>query len=418
MKLHDLMRREKFPNVFIDTLGEYLKSRSGWQGQIIWGTHGSGLSLNLLVNTRLNIIYPVSMSKKSLMPFVAEYAYHKNPLRRFLHQLYINITLAPLLRYFFSQAKIHITKYSEFPVKICILPGNHSIRLIDLDLNRCLVIAKKGYGVKKLKNAVSSRLAYPSLPGPRIFEANIEEGWYLEERIFGLPVDRIESESKIKSSLSAAKSFLLDMYDKTATSESAATWVGEKFEELDLAIDSLPSCFKAADIRHLQLIKGQLQALSQMVIGSDYQVSIALTHGDYQSANLLVPSADRSRNVYIIDWEYSTRRCRHYDWFVYGLRSRSSKGLASRVDFFLRCDDAKRAMLDWYDFSNINLSELSCLVILFLIDEFLFRLDDTSLPNLEHIPVGFLDFIGELEMICNMFFIELKKDGDEEETSN
>ena len=418
MKLHELIRRENFPSVFIDTLGEYLKSRSGWQGEIIWGTHGSDVDLNLLVNTRLNIIYPVSMSKKSLMPFVAEYAYHKNPLRRFLHQLYINITLAPLLRYFFSSAKIHITKYSEFPAKICILPGNHSIRLIDLDLNRCLVLAKKGYGVKKLKNAVSSRLAYPTLPGPRIVEANIDEGWYLEEKICGLPVDRIESESKINGSLSAAKSFLVDMHDDTATSETALTWVKEKFQELDLAIDSLPSCFKKADIRDLQLIKGQLETLSEMVIDSEYLVSIALTHGDFQSANLLVPSADHSRDVYIIDWEYSGRRCSHYDWFVYGLRSRSSKGLASRVNFLLCCDVAERSTLDWYDFSNINLSELRVLLILFLIDEFLFRLDDTSLPNLERIPVGFLNFIREIEMITDMFTINLEKGFDVEERSN
>ena len=56
--------------------------------------------------------------------------------------------------------------------------------------------------------------------------------------------------------------------------------------------------------------------------------------------------------------------------------------------------------------------------VYFLIDEFLFRLDDTSLPNLEHIPVGFLDFIGETEMITNMFVIKLKKGDDEEEQSN
>lgn len=418
MKLQDLIRRENFSNVFIDTLGEYFKSKSGWQGEIVWGTHGSGEDLNLLVNTRLNIIYPVSMPKKSLMPFVAEYAYHKNVLKRFVHLLYINTSLTPLLRFVFSQARIHITKCPEFPAEACILPGNHSIRLIDLDLNRCLVIAKKGYDVRKLKNAVVSRQAYPTLPGPEIFEANIEEGWYLEELIQGLPVDRIESQSKINGSLAAAGSFLQQMYRDTATLKIALTWVEEKFEELDLAIGSLPSCFSTADIKHLQLIKGQLQDLSQMIIGLDCKVSIALTHGDYQSANILIPSADRSRDVYIIDWEYSALRCSHYDWFVYGLRSRSSKGLSSRIKFLLHCDHAERTNQNWYDFSDINQSELSCLVILFLIDDFLFRLDDTSLPNLEHIPVGFLDFIGELEKICNVFFIEIKKDGDEKEASN
>lgn len=405
MKLQELMRRENFPTVFIDTLGEYFLSQYGWQGDIIWGTHGSASDINLLVNSRLNIIYPSCMSKKSLMPFVAEYAYHKKPLRRFIHQIYINITLAPFLRYFFSSAKIHITKCSEFSGKICILPGNHSIRLIDLDSNKCFVIAKKGYGINKLKNAIVSRLAYPVLPGPRIYEANIDEGWYIEERICGLPVDRIKNEFKINCSLFAAKSFLSDMYDDTATAETSLTWLKEKFKEIDLAINSLPNCFKKVDILDLQLINGKLETLSRKVIDSKYLVSISLTHGDFQSANLLVPSADKSRDVYIIDWEYAKRRCSHYDWFVYGLCSRSSKRLASRINLLLLYNDAERSALDWYDFSNINLSELKVLLILFLIDEFLFRLDDTSLPNLEHIPDGFLDFIREIEIITDMLLL-------------
>ena len=418
MKLHELMRRENFPHVFINTLGEYLKSKSGWEGKIIWGMHSSNDGLNLLVNTRLNIIYPVSMPKKKLIPFVAEYAYHKNPLRRLLHQIYISISLAPLLRYFFSSSKLHITKYSEFPTKICILPGNHSIRLVDLDLNSCLVLAKKGYGVKKLKNAVCSRLAYPNLPGPTIFDFNIEEGWYLEERIIGLPLDRIDREAKINGALSAAKSFMLRVYDDSAKLETALTWVKEKFKELDFAIDALPSCFKRQDVQDLQFIKGQLESLARMSIDSEYLVLTALTHGDFQSANLLKPSVDKSKDVYIIDWEYAGRRCSHYDWFVYGLRARSSKGLASRVNFLLYCDVAERSKFVWFDFSKIDLSELRVLLILFLIDEFLFRLDDASLPNLEHIPSGFMSFIREIKIIIDMFTVDLEKGCDVEEQSN
>ncbi len=418
MKLHELIRRENFPQVFNHTLGEYLKLKSGWEGKIIWGMHSSNDDLNLLVNTRLNIIYPVSMPKKKLMPFVAEYAYHKNLLRRLLHQIYISISLAPLLRHFFSSTKLHITKYAEYPRKICILPGNHSIRLVDLDLNNCLVLAKKEYGIKKLKNAISSRLAYPNLPGPTIFDFNIEEGWYLEERIIGLPLDRIERKAKINGAFFAAKSFMLRVYDDTAKSETALTWVKKKFKELDLAIEALPTCFKRQNVRDLQIIKGQLEALARISMDPEYLVPIALTHGDFQSANLLEPSVDKSKEVYIIDWEYAGRRCSHYDWFVYGLRARSLKGLASRVNFLLYCDVAERSKFFWFDFSKIDPSELRMLLILFLIDEFLFRLDDVSLPNLKHIPSGFMSFNTEIKIIIDMLTVDLEKGCNVKEQSN
>ena len=402
MKLDQLIKRENFPRILIATLGDYFKLSTGWQGEIIWGNHGSDNDLNFLVNSRLNIIYPLSMSKEKLMPLVAEYAYHRNPLRRFIHRLYINITLSPLFRIFFSPIKMHITKYSELPANICILPGNHSIRVVNLDLNKCLVVAKKDYSDRKLKNAISARLAYSGLPGPKIIDSNILEGWYSEERIFGLPINRTKDETKVNDALLAAKTFLLTMYQDTSTSENALTWMRLKYKEVDAAIDSLPGCYQKSDIDYIKVTKIRLAALSKRILDPEYLVQITLTHGDFQDANLLVPSISESRDVYIIDWEYADKRCSHYDWFVYGLRSRSPKGLAGRINFLLNSDSTARSKLDWYDFSNINLSELKMLIIMFLVDEFLFRLDDTNLPNLNQIPIGLLTFVKEVGMIADL----------------
>jgi hypothetical protein len=402
VKIDQLMKREKFPQVFTSTLGDYFKSTNGWEGEIIWGDHGSDQDLNLLVNSRLNLIYPLSMAKENLMPLVVEYAYHRNPLRRFSHWLYINITLCSLLRSFFSPIKIHITKCSGLPANICILPGNHSIRVVNLDLNKCLVITKNNYSDRKLKNAISTRLAYPGLPGPKIIDFNILEGWYSEERILGLPVDRTKDKAKVNGALLAAKTFLLKMYQDTSTPENALTWMRLKYKEVDAAIDSLPGCYQESDIVSIKVTKFRLAALSKRILDPEYLVPITLTHGDFQDANLLVPSMSESRDVYIIDWEYAGKRCSHYDWFVYGLRSRSPKGLADRINFLLHSGSTARSKLDWYDFSNINLSELKMLIILFLVDEFLFRLDDTNLPNLNQIPLGFLAFVEEVGMIVDL----------------
>jgi len=63
-----------------------------------------------------------------------------------------------------------------------------------------------------------------------------------------------------------------------------------------------------------------------------------------------------------------------------------------------------RSNIDWYDFSKESFSRVKVLVVLFLIEDFLFRLDDSSLPNLSEIPVGFLRFIEEVRIISNFDF--------------
>ena len=81
MKLEQLIKRENFKQIFTDSISSYLEKTSTWRGEIIWGEHGDSQSLNLLVNDKLNIIYPSSMVKKQLLPLVAEYSYSRNLLK-------------------------------------------------------------------------------------------------------------------------------------------------------------------------------------------------------------------------------------------------------------------------------------------------------------------------------------------------
>ena len=404
MKLDQLLQREDFVPIFIATLTHYFRSSKQWEGDIHWGLHGNRYDINLIVNSRLNLIYPITLPTDQLIPLVAEYAYHINPLRRWAQKLYIRVTLAPFFRRFFSRTKLHITKKFNLPCEFCILPGNHSIRVVDLHLDQCVVIQKKTFSASKLANTVSARLAYPDMPGPKILDSNIADGWYIEERIVGLPADRSGSEERIKKSLSATKNFLMKMYNDTTIFEESFAYIDKKFKAIDVAIDSLPACYQNLDLDYIKETKSRLVKISDSVLKKNCTVQVSQTHGDLQAANLLVPTNDVTRDVYIIDWEYAGMRCCHYDWFVYGLRSRAPNGLASRVEFLLKCDSHKRSKIDWYDFSKESFSRVKVLVVLFLIEDFLFRLDDTSLPNLSEIPVGFLSFIKEIRIILKFDF--------------
>lgn len=404
MKLEKLLKREDFSQILIDTLTLYFEFTSKWKGKIKWGEHVGAENLNFLVNERLNIIFPLAMTKEQLMPLVSEYSYHINPIRCWAQKLYIYFALNAGFRYLFSSGKLHITEVDLLPTNICILPGNHTIRIVNLDIDQCLVIKKTGFIEKRLECAVSARLAYPDMPGPKIIDSNIAEGWYSEERIFGLPTNRVKDVGRIMKSRLAAKEFLKKMHLDTKVLENSLNYTNNKFKAIDVAINSLPACYKESDLDYIKSAKSRLVAISANVLGENCVVQISQTHGDLQDANLLVPTDDSTRDVYIIDWEYAGKRCCHYDWFVYGLRSRSPNGLASRIELLLTCDSLLRSKIDWYDFSNVSLSRVKVLVVLFLIEEFLFRLEDTNLPKLFEIPVGFISFIKEVRIISDFDF--------------
>ncbi|MBI4667956.1 MAG: phosphotransferase [Elusimicrobia bacterium] len=67
----------------------------------------------------------------------------------------------------------------------------------------------------------------------------------------------------------------------------------------------------------------------------DIKLATALTHGDFQPANIMV---DKDK-VWLVDWEYSDIRQIVYDGLVYALRSRFPCGLSGRIQWALAQDN-------------------------------------------------------------------------------
>ena len=130
-------------------------------------------------------------------------------------------------------------------------------------------------------------------------------------------------------------------------------------------------------------------------------IETAYTHGDFQEANILVPNFDEEQSVYLIDWEYSARRSIYYDALVMGLNSRSPKGLSNRMIEFIKNKSFSQELLKNWETKEISQSELRLLIIIFIIEDFLFRLEDTTIPNLKEPLQGFLDFLKEIGSLKN-----------------
>ena len=399
MKLDQLLAREDFLNIFADTISNYLEIQEGWVGEISWSSTPKEGLLNLLVNKKLNLIFPDSCSTEDLRNLASEYSYNKNFLKRLLQSIYVSYSVSRPLRNLVSRGYIQISPMPKFFLNFCILPGNHFIRIIDLSLQQCVVLFKKGHSIDYLEKIVSIRKKFPDIPGPMLLESNVSEGWFIEERVFGTPINRLSSQDKYRSTMSAAKKFMLRMYKNTEENFSTSTWLGLKEAEFYKAISSLPDCYENdTSLLASQLFSVLIEELRSLS-HKDFFIETVWTHGDFQEANILVPHSDDDQSVYLIDWEYSARRSRYYDVLVLGLNSRSPKGLAERITLFVNNISFSQEILETWDIKEIFPPELRILTFTFLIEDFLFRLEDTTIPKLKEPSQGFLDFLNEINSL-------------------
>lgn len=399
MRLDLLLAREPFSDIFVDTLAEYLKNRLGWRGLITWRM-GRTRAADLLVNDKLNLIFPAASSTATLRGLAAEYAFHPHPMRHFLQRGYVYYAVARSLRRLFACASITLTPRLDVASSWCILPGNHSIRIVDFASNQCIVLRKRGFNPALLEAIVWMHRDFPELPSPRLLEANLEEGWYREQRVVGLPLNRVTNSGKAHESLKIARQAMASLYQKTLQAIPLVAWVEERLHSISGAVASLPEIYEA-EIREqiIDLSRNLANGLQQQLPTIGWiTVPTVLTHGDFQPANILVPVGPAEEGVYLIDWEYVGRRCIWYDALVFELKSRSPRGLSVRVTEWLQDTERQWGSLKWCGEASPSWSSGSR-IDAFLLDEVLVRLVNTMIPGLRQKDIGLLDFIDELKQL-------------------
>ena len=78
---------------------------------------------------------------------------------------------------------------------MCIISGNHSIRIINFNRNSCDVILKEGFNSLFIKNEINLRLNFLHPSIPKLIDHDISNGFYSEEIITGLPLNRLSNKS-------------------------------------------------------------------------------------------------------------------------------------------------------------------------------------------------------------------------------
>ena len=177
MRLDLLLDREPARETIAQTFQAYLDLKYGWKGAVRWASRSSALDF-MWVNNKLNVIYPRVAERVEVRKLAAEFAYHANPFRRLLQSFYVRYGTSQGTEALLSDSVLIIDPWIDQLDNWCIIPGNHSIRIVDLSANICHVLLKKGFSAKFLESELMVREKFPYLPIPELLDADADGHCY------------------------------------------------------------------------------------------------------------------------------------------------------------------------------------------------------------------------------------------------
>lgn len=317
MKIALLNAREAFEIIFARSLERFARSFLGREVEIVAAGQGE---LAFRQNAQLNLIYPDTAHAADLRTLSAEFRYAPRLTARLAQTTYCALAVTPPASNLLSPRVFDLRNPAPEMAGWVFLPGNHTIRVIDLGKDRSIVFAKDGFDPHFLLNDARIRADYPELPVPRVLQIDEAGGWYVEERIVGLPINRLADQCRIDAALGEAVRGLAQLCRKTAQTVSAKAYCDELITRIGAATPDDPSLDA--------MVTNFTRRVSEHLAGvEDFPLSLCRSHGDFQPANILVSPS----RTWVIDWEYSEMRSAMYDYLVFTSRSRFAEGFRVRI---------------------------------------------------------------------------------------
>lgn len=384
MKIQLLRKKENFLEIFQKSTKKFFQEKF---------PQSSYIKIKYTINDRLNIVYPSKIKRTDLSELVNEFKYHQKFFQRFLQTIYIFIAIRWPIEILTSSESIIISIPNEVKKKWVFIPGNHSIRVVDLEKNICFVFLKSGCNQNFIKSEINIRLKNPWLKAPKIIQKKNE--WYKEQRVVGLPWNRLSSADLKKKIIIRAQKQLSILYQKTTIRKPIKEYLTNLCNNILFILDNSYSEISTKEKDIINNFVNKTDFLISNSFGYEY-IKLATTHGDFQPGNILCSKDD----FWIIDWEYSNQRSIYYDALVFDLNSRFPIGLAER--FKKKIDDLTTAndYLNWT--GDVLKKNKSYYFFIFFLEDLLLRLDENSTNNIKDKSGVLYIYLTELLKIQNI----------------
>ena len=373
MRLDFLLKREDFAKTFEISFARYLFEVFNISATVNWRNNTKDSNF-LLVNPKLNVIYSKNIDRAKLKLIVSEYEYNPNLVRRFLQKIYIKLSISTYFEHLFAKTIVSVSPWIESFDEVCIVPGNQSIRIINLETLTARVILKEGFSSQSIRNEIYLRQKYKFLPIPKLLNVDTQSLWFEELQVSALPFNRIDNQTIKDKILIDVKRNLLKLYSETTIKIDIKNYVKSLYETCDNFITKLPEIYTKFDKKEIRDI---FILLNETVKNfPDRTIDLVQSHGDLQLGNILV--GNNNSELYLIDWEYTEKRSIFYDSLVLATDCRKPKGLAKRIKTILDGAD-----LSWNWCIKTDGFRLSkCELAIFLIEDLIVRLSELNIPNL------------------------------------
>ena len=378
MKLDLLINRENFSEVFNTSFSKYMLEEYRWSGEIIWKKNMLKIPPKVfLVNNKLNIIYPNITNKNKICTISKKNSKNPNFFKRVLQNFYVKLSFS--FESFTNHSLIYFEPWHNSLSNLCIIPGNHSIRIIDFELKQCRVILKDGFNKSFISNEIKLRQKYFFLPTPKLIKVNEANNWFIEEQINALPLNRLGDKSLVQSSINKSRLSMIELYESESESTSISLWMKNILNSLDQAINDLPIIYTNSDKKEFNIV---IKKIKEIILRADpKEIKIVQSHGDFQPANIMVDKS-KDNQMYIIDWEYTSKRSIFYDALVFSTDARSPLNLSERIYNLIVSKD--KTSWQWcFNTPYQKVELLNWMIGVFLLEDFQVRLQQLMIPSMK-----------------------------------
>lgn len=392
MRIQLLRKRENFLEIFQESVSVFFHEKY---------PHSRRLDIDYIANDYLNIVYPSNINRGDLTDLVVEYKYHRKLYRRILQSIYTYLAIRWPVEIVTSSELISIPIPYDARSRWVFIPGNHSIRVVDLDNNRCFVFLKTGFNNKFINSDAQIRLLHPWLKAPKVFHQ--KNDWYEEQRVVGLPWNRLSSNVLKKEVIIKAQEQLLKLYLQSAVKASVSNYTSKICNEI---FSLLSTSFSSLSDESQVIIRNFVNEL-EFLLGNffgDINIDLVCTHGDFQPGNILCSEDD----FWIIDWEYSDQRSIFYDALVFDLECRSPSGLSMRLEQKINEMSNINTYLGWT--GNALNAEKKHYFPIFFIEDLLLRMSEVSVESIHAKSDTLSPYLDELPAIQAILKVNMQGD--------
>jgi tRNA A-37 threonylcarbamoyl transferase component Bud32 len=300
-----------------------------------------------------------------------------------------------------SQASLSVDPPVPAALQLLVVPGNHKVRLLAHRTGISHCILKAGFRANFIRREVAARRQATAcgVAVPELLEVGADGSWFRERYVRGTPINRLADPNQTARTAQRAAEALQRVY----RASQAELNMEDYARQLQAQIAVLSSGNRLLNASTLDRIYTLSQRLACQT-GSRHptegnRVVTALTHGDFQAANILLDG----ETIWLIDWEYAAQRQIAFDSLVYSLAARSTAGLADRLGRFQQ--------QGWPAGSLPAREEAGALkdeggrgrhAALFLLEEMALRLDENAETAFTRLDPAFTQFLEEVSSWLEM----------------